>query len=109
MWFSRDFNEKSSLLEIPILFVTKNFSSAFFPARIRSLALNAAKQVYTYLMKELLKLFPILGLASFMGLSIGCGGGAADMGDDTPPAADEPYDGGGADEGGETTEGGSGE
>ena len=27
-------------------------------------ALNAAKQVYPYLMKELLKLFPILGLAS---------------------------------------------
>ena len=52
-------------------------------------------------MKELLKLFPILGLASFMGLSIGCGGGAADVGDDTPPAADEPYDGG------DTTEGGS--
>ena len=73
------------------------------------MALNAAKQVYTYLMKELLKLFPILGLASFMGLSIGCGGGAADVGDDTPPPADEPYDGGGADEGGETTEGGSGE
>ena len=72
------------------------------------MALNAAKQVYTYIMKELLKLFPILGLASFIGLSIGCGGGAADV-DDTPPPADEPYDGGGADEGGETTEGGSGE
>ena len=54
-------------------------------------------------MKELLKLFPIVGLASFMGLSIGCGGGDADMGDDTPPDAEEPYDGG------ETTEGGSGE
>ena len=50
-------------------------------------ALNAAKQVYPYLMKELLKLFPILGLASFMGLSIGCGG--AETGDDTPPAEDE--------------------
>ena len=33
-------------------------------------------------MKELLKLFPILGLASFMGLSIGCGGG--DAGGDEP-------------------------
>ena len=56
-----------------------------------------------------MKLVPILGLASFKGLSIGCGGGAADVGDDTPPPADEPYDGGGADEGGETTEGRSGE
>ena len=57
-------------------------------------------------MKELLKLFPILGIASFLGLSVGCGGGASDMGDDTPPAADEPYDGGGA---GEGEEAGTGE
>ena len=33
-------------------------------------------------MKDLLKLFPILGLASFMGLSMGCGGG--DAGGDEP-------------------------
>jgi len=34
-------------------------------------------QIKIKLMKKLLKLFPILGLASFMGLSIGCGGGDA--------------------------------
>jgi len=34
-------------------------------------------QIKIKLMKKLLKLFPILGFASFMGLSIGCGGGDA--------------------------------
>ena len=108
MVFTLFFSKTTLFLGFPPFYI-KTFNSAFFAFRIRLLALNAAKQVYTYLMKELLKLFPILGLASFMGLSIGCGGGAADVGDDTPPPADEPYDGGGADEGGETTEGGSGE
>jgi len=46
-------------------------------------------------MKELLKLLPILGLVSLLNLSLGCTE-TADMGDDTPPPAEDGYDGGGA-------------
>ena len=41
-------------------------------------------------MKELLKLLPILGLVSLLNLTIGCAENT-DMGDDTPPSADEEY------------------
>ena len=81
MVFTLFFSKTTLFLGFPPFYI-KTFNSAFFAFRIRLLALNAAKQVYTYLMKELLKLFPILGLASFMGLSIGCGGG--DAGGDEP-------------------------
>ena len=47
-------------------------------------------------MKELLKLLPLLGLVSLINLSIGCGD-TANMGDDTPPPAEDGYDGGGGD------------
>ncbi len=44
-------------------------------------------------MKDLLKLLPILGLALLLNLTLGCTE-TADMGDDTPPDPEEPYDGG---------------
>ncbi|MDP7010877.1 MAG: hypothetical protein QF685_05815 [Verrucomicrobiota bacterium] len=47
-------------------------------------------------MKELLKLLPLLGLVSLINLSIGCGE-TANVGDDTPPPAEDGYDGGGGD------------
>ena len=47
-------------------------------------------------MKDLLKLLPILGLALLLNLTLGCTE-TADMGDDTPPPAEDGYDGGGAD------------
>ena len=43
------------------------------------------------LMKELLKLLPIIGLFCVIGFSIGCSGGEEAV-DDTPPPADEEYD-----------------
>ena len=46
-------------------------------------------------MKDLLKLLPILGLVSLLTLTLGCAE-TADMGDDTPPPAEDGYDGGGA-------------
>ena len=47
-------------------------------------------------MKELLKLLPVLGLVSLLGLAVGCAE-TVDMGDDTPPPEEDGYDGGGAD------------
>jgi len=52
-------------------------------------------------MKDLLKLLSILGLVSLLNLTIGCGG-AAEVGDDTPPDPEEPYDGGTNDASAET-------
>ena len=47
-------------------------------------------------MKELLKLLPVLGLVSLLGLAVGCAE-TASIGDDTPPPEGEDgYDGGGA-------------
>ena len=62
------------------------------------------------LMKELLKLFPILGLASFMGLSIACSegdAGADEPVEDTEAIEDYPQDP--ATEGDGNAESGSGE
>ena len=43
------------------------------------------------LMKELLKLLPIMGFFCVMVFSVGCAGGEEAI-DDTPPPADEEYD-----------------
>ncbi len=47
-------------------------------------------------MKKLLTLLPVIGLLSILNLSTGCTD-TASVGDDTPPPAEDGYDGGGAD------------
>ena len=44
------------------------------------------------LMKELLKLLPIMRFFCVMVFSVGCAGGEEEAVDDTPPPADEDYD-----------------